>query len=98
MSLPPIDPTLEAQHIVAMHEEFKKAVLHELGQTKGEVSDLKDQIQELKEGVGILLEILSATKGGIKFLGWLGVFAKWVGGIVGAIVAVWSFVRAIKGS
>jgi hypothetical protein len=97
MSLPPMDPTVEAKHIVAMHEEVIKAVLAKLEAGDTRMDQMEAKVDKVAEDTGLLLEILDALKGGFKVIGWLGTFAKWVGGIIGAIVAVWGFVRAIKG-
>lgn len=97
MSLPPIDPAKEAEHVMEMHEEFKKAVLAKLEASESRMDQMESKVDKVAEDTSLLLEILDALKGGFKVIGWLGTFAKWVGGIVGAIVAVWGFVRAVKG-
>ena len=40
--------------------------------------------------------LLETFKGGMKFLGWMGVAAKWVAGVaaaIGAVIAIWESVR-----
>jgi hypothetical protein len=39
-------------------------------------------------------ELLEAGKNGLKVLGWIGVGAKWIGGMSAALVAVWSLIYA----
>ncbi len=40
-------------------------------------------------------DFLAAFRGGFRVLGWLGSGAKWVGGLAGAAVAIYSAVYAI---
>ena len=42
-----------------------------------------------------ILDMFSAVKGGFRVLGWVGVAAKWIGGIAGAVAAVWALIYSI---
>jgi hypothetical protein len=42
-----------------------------------------------------ILEIIDAVKGGFKVLSWFGMAVKWVGGIAGALAAIWALVYSI---
>lgn len=42
-----------------------------------------------------VLGVLHTFKSGMKFLGWLGVGAKWIGGLAIAVTAVWQAVQAL---
>lgn len=39
-------------------------------------------------------DLLQALRGGLRVLGWLGVAAKWTGGIAAAATAVWALIHA----
>lgn len=93
----------EYQHVLAMHEEFKSAVLQKLeaGEKRMDGMDTKmseqsEMLTSLMEKLSIILEIFEAAKGGFKALGWLGTGIKWIGGIAGALAAIWAFVQTIK--
>jgi hypothetical protein len=61
-------------------------------------SDRMDSMQdELSANTAVTTEVrdlLTAGKGGLKVLGWFGVFAKWLGGIATAIAALWALYYA----
>lgn len=40
-------------------------------------------------------DLLQALRGGLRVLGWLGVAAKWIGGIAAAVTAVWALIHAL---
>ncbi len=86
----------EKDHVMARQDEVKAAVLGKFAEGEKRMNALQEEITGLKESVGTLLEILEAAKGGFKFLGWLGVGAKWVGGVAGALTAIWLFVQTVK--
>lgn len=41
-----------------------------------------------------VLDLLTTFKGGMKFLGWLGVGAKWIAAMVAAGAAIWTAIQA----
>lgn len=92
----------DVAHIVAMNEEFKKAVLYQLSAGEKRMNGLDSRIaentrltQELKADTGELLDIFKSIKGGIRVIGWIGAAAKWVGGLLGAALAIWAFIQSI---
>lgn len=75
------------------------------------IDSLERSVQQVSEGLeqntiitnGIKLsmdegiEILNALKGGLKVMGWLGKFAKWVAAIAAGFAAIYAFVQNIRG-
>lgn len=49
----------------------------------------------LKSDTSELLDILSAGKGGLKVLGWIGAVFKWVGGMAAAGAAIYAFLQVV---
>ena len=41
-----------------------------------------------------VLDLLNTFKGGMKFLGWLGIVAKWVAAMAAGGVAVWTAIQS----
>jgi hypothetical protein len=44
-----------------------------------------------------LIDLLNTVKGGLKVLGWIGGFAKWVTGLTAMFAALYAFVQNIRG-
>jgi uncharacterized protein YoxC len=57
-----------------------------------------DMTAKIALGTGQVILIFESMKSGVKVLGWIGIAAKWVGGIVGAIAAIYAFIQTLKGS
>lgn len=56
------------------------------------VEELKTDMEQIKEDLSAVLEVLKTIKSSVKYIGVLGSFIKWVGGIalgVTAISALW---------
>lgn len=57
-----------------------------------------DRMQaELSANTAITVQVrdlLQTLRGGLRLLGWLGVAAKWIGGIAAAVTAVWALIHA----
>lgn len=60
--------------------------LHEI---RNEMQEMKLQVRKIECDTRELLEIFHSLKGGFRVLGWLGLFAKWVGGVAGAVYGAW---------
>lgn len=50
---------------------------------------VENKLNKIDADTGELLEIFHSLKGGFQVLGWLGLFAKWVGGVAGAVYGAW---------
>jgi DNA repair exonuclease SbcCD ATPase subunit len=64
---------------------------------KEDYKELKTQVTETKEMIKEMSDVFETLKSGIKVLGWLGNFAKWVGGIVAAGAAIYTFYEKLRG-
>jgi hypothetical protein len=56
------------------------------------VDELKSDMAQVKSDLSSVLEVLVTMKAGVKYIGYIGAFIKWVGGIalgVTAIHALW---------
>jgi hypothetical protein len=58
------------------------------------MQDLRDELAANSATTNEVRELLEAGKNGLKVLGWIGVGAKWIGAIAGALVALWSLIYA----
>lgn len=58
------------------------------------MQDLRNELAANTVITNEVRELLEVGKNGLKVLGWIGVGAKWVGAIAGALVAVWSLIYA----
>lgn len=59
--------------------------------------NMRDMRTELADNTAVTTEVkqlLEAGKNGLKVLGWIGVGAKWVGGLAAAITALWTLLYA----
>jgi hypothetical protein len=63
-------------------------VAHKL--TDKRLDAIETSLEENTQITTEVRELLTAFKGGMRVLGWLGTFAKWAGGIAGACVALYS--------
>lgn len=80
-----------------MTDDIKRPSDSELGHLEERVNAveaaLKENTRATLEGnrdAREMLEIFQAVRGGFKVLGWLGAVAKWVGGVLGAVGALYA--------
>lgn len=52
---------------------------------------------QVKANTEELVDLLHFAKGGLRVLGWLGSFAKWVAAIGAGFAAIYAFIQNIKG-
>lgn len=52
------------------------------------VEDLKSDVVKIREDLSSVLEVLGTMKAGMKYIGYIGAFVKWVGGIALATTAI----------
>jgi hypothetical protein len=88
-------------------EAFKKFFAEKQDENETRMANMESSIQELRghmsantlitaEGKGEIrevLDILRAVKGGLKVIGGIGTIVKWVAGVAGALVALYSMYK-----
>lgn len=66
-----------------------------MSEIRADVSGLRAELAGNTEVTNEVRELLEAGKNGLKVLGWIGVGAKWLGGIAAALTALWTLLYAI---
>ena len=56
----------------------------------GRLRQLESSLSENTAITSEIRDLLTAVKGGIRVLGWLGTGAKWLGAIAGAVAAIYT--------
>lgn len=56
------------------------------------MDDIERQLTENTRVTVEVRDILGAIKGGLKFLGWMGVVVKWIGAFTATAASIWGLV------
>jgi DNA anti-recombination protein RmuC len=80
----------ELRLLKEQHEVEKRA-------RETEYEELKKKVNEISETTQEMSDLFKTLKGGFKVIGWFGHFAKWVGGIIAAGAALYTFYQRMTG-
>ncbi len=72
--------------------ERLKEIEDRLDRGAANMREFRTELAANTETTNEVRALLETGKSGLKVLGWIGVGAKWAGGIAGAIVALWSLI------
>lgn len=82
-----------------------KALENRIGIVESEIAEntaiTTGMRDELRTGIGKdlkeMVDMFASLKGGLKVMGWLGTFAKWIAGVGAAFAAIYAIVQNIRG-
>ena len=70
-------------------DPWRKKMEREVAELREEMANNTAITAQVKASTDEVYDILTAAKGAFRVLGWIGVAAKWIGIIAGAVTAAW---------
>lgn len=89
---PRVDATAYELHVIRRFEAIEDRLDRGSDRMKAIEVELRENTDTTKE----VRELLEVGRSGFKVLGWIGVAAKWLGGVAVAVGAIWSLLHGVQ--
>ena len=76
------------------HTEELRAVKKENEKQNQQLKKIEDKIDRVERNTDSLVNLFQAGEGTVKTFKWIGKLVVWIGGIAGAVTAIWAFITS----